>query len=60
MEKNQNSIITNFYFGDIHENFKSNKGNIGSCKNKEYPYCSCSFKEIIITFLFYYKNYLKK
>ena len=22
---NQNSILTNFYFGDIHENFKSNK-----------------------------------
>ena len=45
---NQNSILTNFYFGDIHENFKSNKGNIGSCTNSEYPYWGCSFKEIII------------
>ena len=45
---NQNSILTNFYFGDIHENFKSNKGNIGSCENLEYPYWGCSFKEIII------------
>ena len=48
---NQNSILTNFYFGDIHENFKSNNGIIGSCKNieyPEYPYWGCSFKEIII------------
>ena len=44
---NENSIITNFYFGDRHENFRSNKGIIGTCKNDGYPYWGCSFHEMI-------------
>ena len=46
-EINENSIITNFYFGDVHENFKSNNGIIATCKNDGYPYWGCSFHEMI-------------
>ena len=40
-------IITNLYFGDIHENFNSTEGIIGTCdSDKEDPFWGCNFSYI--------------
>ena len=45
---NEKTIDTNFYFGEIHENFTSNDGIIGTCKsNEEDNFWGCSFNEMI-------------
>ena len=41
------SITSTLYFGDIHENFNSTKGIIGTCDaDKNDPYWGCIFKNI--------------
>ena len=46
---NRNSISTKLYFGDIHDNFNSKNGIIGTCNiNKEEPLWGCSFQKMII------------
>lgn len=40
-------IITNLYFGDIHENFNSTEGIIGTCdSDREDPFWGCMFSNI--------------
>ena len=42
-----NTINSSFYYGDLHENFKSNKKYIGNCEgNKTDKYWGCFFNEI--------------
>jgi len=46
---NEDTINTNFYFGDTHNDFSSNEGIIGTCKiNEEDIFWGCSFNEMII------------
>ena len=45
---NQEEIISYLYFGDIHENFNSSEGIIGTCdSDKEYPFFGCIFSNIL-------------
>ena len=44
---NGESISTNFYLGNEHEAFKSNKGIIGNCKSNNHSLWGCQFDEII-------------
>ena len=45
---NNKDISSNLYLGDIHENFISNNGIIGKCKNYDNePFWGCTFKEMI-------------
>jgi len=47
INENNNTINSFLYLGDIHENFFSKNGIIGSCKAEEKdPYWGCSFKEM--------------
>ena len=46
-EITDNDINSILYFGDNHENFKSNEGYIGKCNITDDEYWGCSFKEMI-------------
>lgn len=46
-ELKNNLITSTLYLGDMHENFKSNNGIIGSCKNSDDTFWGCSFNEMI-------------
>ena len=46
-EITDNDINSFLYFGDNHENFKSNEGYIGKCNITDDEYWGCSFKEMI-------------